>query len=124
MSSCSVHRRRRCSAHSSVRSLPSRAAAAIARPTRSSHARCWRRGRRGWRPLTATERNYRLALTRLSPLASPFHHSATPPPALAARRRRRRLRAPTELIVRLEFVPEARLGLGGHASRFKQGPDL
>src|SRR6266702_429720 len=57
-------------------------------------------------------------------LASRFHHSATPPPALAARRRRRRLRAPTELIVRLEFVPEARLGLGGHASRFKQGPDL
>lgn len=45
----------------------------------------------------------------------------TPPPELAARRRRRQLRAPAELIVRLEVVPEARLGLGGHASRFKIG---
>jgi quercetin dioxygenase-like cupin family protein len=42
MSSCSVHRRRRFSAHSSGSWHRSRAGAAIARPTRSSPARCWR----------------------------------------------------------------------------------
>ena len=51
MSSCSVPRRWRFSAYSSASSHRSGAGAAIARPTRSSHAPCWRRGPRSWRAM-------------------------------------------------------------------------